>query len=186
MNRTPIVAIVVLFAACGHESVTAPTTVAVSPPTPVAPVPAPLLDGNYEITFTADAACTDLPSSARTRTYSASFDGSPLVYLGGADFARGSSTSYPIWNVLYVRVSGDSATIFFGDPPIWEHLTPESDLVINGDATGPVDGDTSQWSFGGSLDYCPAADRTEQSYPECEVPEISCRSRNHQLTLTRK
>ena len=148
----------------------------------------------YEVTFEADAACTDLLSAVRTRTNTASFasqGSSATDYFGtlsGADFARGVPGSYPgyNWNVLSVRVLDDVAQIFFSDPPIWEHLPPESDLVIEGDeAKGPVRADSSHWSFAGSFTYCPAAERGD-SYPECEVPEFSCRSQNHQLTLTRK
>jgi hypothetical protein len=150
------------------------------------------LGGSYTITFAADAACTGLPAAVRSRTYSASFDprgdSSYLATLGGADFGGGLS-SYPVYNVLYATVVEDVGHIFFSDPEIWEHLarapdrSPESDLVIIGDARGAVRSDTSEWSFAGTFAYCPAPETDD--YPECEVPVIRCQSENHHLTLTR-
>ena len=150
------------------------------------------LRGNYEVMFAADAGCTDLPSAARTRTYVASFASSGpsayLVTLSGADFARNSS--YPDYNVLYANVVGDAGHVFFSDPEIWEHLTretdvsPQTDLVIIGDASGTLQGNVSHWAFGGTFTYCPTAEPGD--YWECEVPEIRCTSQNHQFTLTRK
>ena len=146
--------------------------------------------GTYEITLDADVACRDLPSTARRRTYSASFtstQGDRADYyfgtLSGADFVRGAA-SYPDWNVLTVKLVEDVAEVFFSDPPIWEHLTRDADLVIDGQGTGTVRADTSHLSFAGNFLYCSAPIRAD--YPECEVPEISCRSQNHQLTITRK
>jgi hypothetical protein len=264
MRRTFVVGVVVLFAACGHDSMTAPTApvspafglvgaVSTTATRPLAQARVEALDGpqkgavavtddagafafnaiftsrftlraskegyrdqsivisggqsnisftldsvnnpfdtqgTYEVTFDADVACKDLPSAARSRTYSVSFSqGGATFYRGtlsGADFALGVPGSYPgyDWDVVNVRVLEDVAQISFDDPPIWEHLTPKADLVIYGDAQSPVRADTSHMSFGGSFTYCPAAER--ESYPECEVPEITCRSQSHQLTLTRK
>jgi hypothetical protein len=150
----------------------------------------PDLRGSYEITFTADAACRDLPSPARTRTYSALFESAGssryVVTLRGADFARGSSSSYSGWNVLYVGVFEDFASIWFSDPPVWEHLTPDSDLLIVGEARGTIRAGTSQWAFAGNIAYCAAAERGEESYLECKVPEIICRSQDHRFTLARQ
>lgn len=152
------------------------------------------LQGNYDVTFAADAACTGLPAAARTRTYSASFpasaDSSYLVTLGGADFARASTGDYVDYNLLYAVVKGDAGHIFFSDPEIWEHLTREtelsrqSDLVIAGEASGTLQADALHWTFSGTFGYCP--DGEPEDYRECNVPEILCQSRNHQLTLTRK
>lgn len=151
------------------------------------------LDGSYTITFAADAACTGLPAAARTRTYSVSFasNGSSfyLGTLGGADFARGSTPSYPAYNVLYATLIADVGHVFFSDPEIWEHLARETDLssktdlVILGDATGAVQPETSQWSFAGTFAYCPEPE--PEDYPDCKVPVIRCQSQSHQLTLTR-
>ena len=145
------------------------------------------LRGNYEVTFVVDAACTDIPASARTRTYSASLEQAGSFYLGtlrGADFAQGSPPGYSAWNVLYVSAFEDLAHVYFSDPPIWEHLTPESDLVIYGDALGAIRADSPPWSFAGTVGYC--AEPEPDSYPECEVPEIVCRGQDHHLTFTRK
>jgi len=145
--------------------------------------------GTYEVRFEADPACKDLPADVRTRTYSASFSQTGgTFYLGaltGADFGRGGTTSYPIWNVLYISVADDSAHVYLSDPPIWEHLTTDADLVIVGDAQGLVRADTSRLALGGNFIYCPRREAGED-YPECEVPEASCWSQTHLLTITRK
>lgn len=152
----------------------------------------PDLRGNYEVTFASDAACTSLPATARTRTYSLSLGSSQSgptgasIYFGtlsGAEFGRSPLPGYPMWNVVNVIVSDDVAEISFSDPEIWEHLTPETDLQIIGGGRGAAYADGAQWSFGGTFAYCPAAELDD--YPECRVPPIICQSRNHHITLTR-
>jgi hypothetical protein len=92
-------------------------------------------------------------------------------------------------NVLYVRLVGDFASVHASDPPVWEFLTPDTDLWIEGTAEGTVRDNTrdntSELSFDGSFSYCPASRRDEGSLG-CSVDRITCRSHNHRLTLTRK
>jgi len=146
------------------------------------------LNGEYEITFEADGACASLPPAARARTYSGRFGGDDafVVTLHGAAFGAGMPPSYTSWNAIYFQMRNDVAHIYFSDPPIWEHLTPDADLVIEGnDASGVLLADMTRWSYTGSFSYCADPERGEP-YPECGVPLITCQSQNHQLTLKRK
>jgi hypothetical protein len=138
----------------------------------------------FDVTFVADPGCTALPADARTRTYTAAFGRGPsTATLAGGRFPP-ASMAYPYWNVLYTRVDDESATVFFQDPPIWELLSDESYLVIYGDAHGRIAGDTSTLQFWGRFQYCP--EREADGYPECEVPEVTCESANHQLILRQR
>jgi hypothetical protein len=180
-----VASVVVLLVGCGRENLTAPTR-PVAPVVQIAPAPAPasgsLRPGNFEVVFAVDPACTDLPSLIRTRTYSGSFDGF-FLRLSGSEFG---ATVESTWDVMYVKVSEDSASVYFSDPPIWERPTTDSDLFIEGNAKGTAGSDTTKLSFRGSFSYCPKADRGESRYSKCEVSPISCRSVNHQLTLSPK
>jgi hypothetical protein len=87
--------------------------------------------------------------------------------------------------VLNVWVADDSADINMSDPPIWEHVTPDADLVILGDAHGLVRAGTLRLPMWGSFTYCPQP-KSGEAYPECEVSVISCVSPTHLLTITPK
>jgi hypothetical protein len=164
----------------GSSSPSAPT--ATSPPSAPSPPPAPSpvpLPGTFHISFSADAACTELPAVARTRTYSATTRGG-LIDLGGATF--GGDGSY-LWHTIYATFVGDAAHLYFQDPPIWEQLTPNQYVVIYGlEAVGSVGELPATLSFSGDFTFCSAAE--PDSYPECEVAEIVCRSNDHKLTIT--
>jgi hypothetical protein len=170
-----IASMAVLSIACGHEKPTAPT----STTPPASPITPPVrLAANYEVVFVADAACTGLPPVARTRTYTGVYDGA-FVHLSGSDFTIPAPIGYFAWDVILLGVSGHSATAYFSDPPIWEHPTPDTDLMIEGNATGGTvssDGQIS-FSFRGSFLFCRG---------ECAGPPIACSAQNHRLTLTPK
>jgi len=172
------------LAGCGDGNPTAPAS-AVTPAPSVNPTP--VRPGAYEVVFVADAACTELPPVVRTRTYAGAFDGF-VLHLSGSDFSVPAPIGYYAWDVIYLEMSQDSATAYFSDPPIWERPTPDTDLMIEGNAKGTVSSDGSQISlaFPGTFMYCPAVDRAESRQPKCEVARIRCESKNHQLTLTRK
>jgi len=177
MRRLIVLSIALWVTGCGSSRVpTSPT----SPGEPAAGGTRP--PANFEVTFTADPACTDLPIDARSRKFGLVFGG-PGATLTGATFVP-SGNPYPAWNVLYTNLSDASADLWFQDPPIWEALSNESYLVIFGDAHGPIGPDTSTMRFWGRFEYC--AEREPDTYPECEVPEIKCQSGNHTLTLRRK
>jgi len=144
----------------------------------------------FQITFTADTACSELPSIARSRTYSSVWPaGSPTMTLDGGIFGESSPGGYR-WNVVYANVRENVATLWFQDPEIWEHLDDESYLVVYGGPArvemkaGTNEPQTSSWPFWGRITYC--ADAEPDNYPECAVPEISCESAHHTLTLVRR
>lgn len=143
--------------------------------------------GSYLLTFTADHACSSLPAAARTRTYSTAvgrISSWSLIALNGAIFAP-SAGSYPgtDWNVISVTLFEDFASLWFSDPPILEQVTPESYLFIDGHAEGTISGPITELPVSGNFAFCEA--RKPGIY-ECAVPEVTCRSTNHRLTLSRQ
>ena len=139
------------------------------------------MSGAYVLTFEADSECKSLPAGVRERSYSALL-GAEVAELTGARFAEPLS-GYPAWNVLYVREAGDVATLYFSDPEIWELIDDDSYLVLLGSATGVVDRTTSRLVMSGTFRYCRA--KEPDPYPECAVPEITCLSSHHTVTVSR-
>jgi hypothetical protein len=134
------------------------------------------------MTFSADSACQALPDVARTRTYTASASGS-LITLSGATFGPQGS-GYDNWASLYAKFTGDSVELYFQDPPIWELLSPTQHLVIESlEAVGSIRELPATLSFEGTFAFC--TDTEPDHYPECRVPEIVCRSKQHQLVIDR-
>jgi hypothetical protein len=187
MHRALAAAVIVCFVGCGQDTAQTPT----APSTVASPVPsrAPAM---FEVTFTADNACTTLPSVARSRTYSAvGTAGSPVISLGGANFGESADPAYPSkWNVIYQSQSDSAMTWWFQDPEVWELLGAGSYLVLYG---GPVRIDreagslgpaAGEWPFWGWFSYC--AKMEPDSYPECAVPEVTCESTQHRLTIVRR
>jgi hypothetical protein len=147
---------------------------------------------NLSLTFTADKACTQLPSAARARTYAAIVEaGAPFFNLTGGMFGKGTEAGYPsLWNVVYQHTVENAVDWSFQDPELWEHLSDESWVVMFGGpvriALDPLTGDpqTGEWPFWARFTYC--AEVEPDSYPECEVPEVSCTSAAHTLTIARR
>jgi hypothetical protein len=107
--------------------------------------------------------------------------GGSLIFLASATFG-GDAGSY-LWHTIYVKFVEDVAHLYFQDPPIWEQLTAEQYVVIYGlEAVGTVRDLPVTLSFPGSITFC--AEVEPDSYPECEVPEIVCRSNDHTLTVS--
>jgi hypothetical protein len=109
-------------------------------------------------------------------------NGSPyLIDLGSATF--GGDGSY-LWHTIYANFVESGARLYFQDPPIWEQLPANQYVVIYGEeAAGSVGELPATLSFSGVFTFCEAAD--PDVYPECEVPEIACRSKDHKLTISR-
>jgi hypothetical protein len=78
----------------------------------------------------------------------------------------------------------------FQDPEIWELLSAEAYVVIYGGPvrigldTGTTNLQTGERPFWGRFTYCSKI--APDSYPECAVPEVSCESTHHTLTLVRQ
>ncbi|HKW02567.1 MAG TPA: carboxypeptidase-like regulatory domain-containing protein [Vicinamibacterales bacterium] len=144
--------------------------------------------GEFELRLDANPACTQLPDVARSRTYSASMWSPQRLAAGtlrGGDFVVGLGGEVPDWNVVIADDRADPVTISFGEGGIWEHLTPQADLLIFGDARGTAGAETFAWPLVGSFVYCADAERGHD-FLACKVPQITCRSTSHRLTLTRK
>jgi len=142
--------------------------------------------GNYEVTFEADSDCTDLPPAVRSRTYRAVFAGSLTASgspLSGATFVQESPLVS--FNGLGIVVVNGATQLLFDDPGIWELMTPDTSLEIWGDGGGTVGADTSQWSWSGSVVYCPSA-VAGPTGASCRAPEVTCQSAKHQVTLRRR
>lgn len=139
--------------------------------------------GRFTLTFAADAACTQIPAYARRRSYEATSGGSASMYLitlagGGYEL---SGVDY-FSNVLYGGVFEDIAQVNLSDPPIWERFTQGSYLVIHGGADGSIRQLPATLPMWGHFTYC--ADMVPgTTAPTCAVPEVSCQSSNHRLTI---
>lgn len=153
------------------------------------------LTGQYEITFTADAACDALPEIVRTRTYSAHVT-STIISLSGAVFGA-FGDSLP-WNSISLQQFEDVARFSMYDVPILEvipnaqdpHPAPfyprngDSYVSISGEAGGTVGREHSQVPLFGSFEYCPKVESGASR--QCAVDTVTCRSAQHQMTMTRR
>jgi hypothetical protein len=172
MRQVISMASAALLTACGGNTITQPSGTAYA-----------LRD--YQITFTADSACTSLPAHVQRRSYSGS-NRWPDGNIGPhrlADALFASYAGYGLMNILSLVVRGDSAEAWFQDPPIIERVTPDSTLMIEGHAAGPISGTRIEMPVNGSFVFCPKT-RGDSDAPECSVPAVSCRSTNHKLALT--
>jgi len=154
------------------------------------------ITGNYTIVFTADASCSELPDEVRTRTYTVTiapnmFWTIPNQYGG----ALSGATFFPAsrGNTFGVGVAGADASFGFGDPydegtSIVEEVGPSTYLAIWGGAVLPVGGPMISGSFDGTFQYCPSSTLAHGSgnIYHCPVQAISCSSRTHRVTLTRR
>jgi hypothetical protein len=165
----------------------------------ISAVPAVLPPGEYSITFTAAAACTALPASVQSRTYSSTLNiwettvGSFSTVLRGADFFpdlrtisgrnRGVTIDFSIY-------SAEAFNRWTDELPIYERVSATEYLSLLGRATAPLAGTTMSLttSFDGTMAYC--ARSTEPSAPgfppHCAVPAVECQSDRHQLTVSHR
>jgi hypothetical protein len=158
--------------------------------------------GEYTLTLTADSTCTPptwesplgwgLPDVARTRTYAAtiartdrstSFQGT----LTGATFVGR-------FNTFFVNVASDFASFSFDDfcsPSIVEALGDSGYLAIDAEARGSVGASGTTIPLDGYFQYCPPGKALMfgngyQCSTVTPVTSVTCVSRNHRLTLTRR
>jgi hypothetical protein len=164
------------------------------------------ISGDYTMTLSADSACADLPSEARSRTYTAS-----LVFRGPGNpqyriTVQGDSVvlSSPSPDNY---VAGDFVTLGFWElnrPAVVDQIAPNTYVTFSGTATATVTPAPSVISaaFDGRIDYCSlkrpisiddiddlescgAGSRLEPT-PSQPVTYASCQSKNHRLVLTRR
>ena len=163
--------------------------------------------GDYALTFIADAACTDLPSELRTRTYAARIAPAPganpsapssyTVTVSGGSFL-GALAEFPI------GVAGDYVAPWLHgghDPAIVEQLAPATYLAFSGNAAvslGAPPSSTISAPFAGWIDHCvmPTPMRggyncgtsniTGEPISGASLTHIRCESTQHRLILVRR
>lgn len=162
-------------------------------------------EGRATIVVTAEASCSQLPASLRTRSYTAVLTPSsstgavmanPMVFVGelnGADFYQGygkMSLMAAHDAVRFIVSSWDAFNWWLEDDPIIERLTPTSHFSVSGTATTAVSNgqSTITATLDGTLSYCAESKPGSQPLwaPTCAVPEVECTSAQHQLTMTRR
>jgi hypothetical protein len=154
--------------------------------------------GDFTLTFSADSACTSIPSEFRTRTYTATI--TPLshpdyppntlfdVTISGAPIFAG-------YGSFTIGVAGDFVALEFGGdggPSLVEEVAPTTYLGFDGHAlasAGSVRVSSIAAPFQGFVDYCALPSPMGQYYdcrPGLAVGHSECESKNHRLILTRR
>jgi hypothetical protein len=155
------------------------------------------IEGGATIIVTADASCTQLPASVRTRSYAAVVTKStPTAFVGdlnGADFQQGYSkmSLIPTHDAVRFNVfSWDAFNWWLEDQPIIERVTPTAHVSVSGTATAAVSSGQSTITavLDGTFSFC--AESTPGAQPQwplrCAAPAVECTSAGHQLTMTRR
>jgi hypothetical protein len=164
--------------------------------------------GNYTVTMSADPACADIPSAARTRTYSGSLglyefvDWNYRAQLAGATFLADQGGFFPVLDAFGARVAADYVVLDlddFGGPAVVEQIAPNTYLAYWGEAAVSVASGSSTISatFDGYVEFCATKSPMEHGYecrqdqradptPSQPVTYTRCESKNHQLVLTRR
>ena len=160
------------------------------------------LEGRATIVFTADASCTQLPASLRTRSYTAvltsstgAIMGSAGTFIGeldGADFYQGYSKMWLIGAHDAARFnifSWDAFNWWLEEQPIIERVTSTSHVSVSGAATAAVSSgqSTITTALDGTFAYCAESKPGAQPLwpPTCAVPLVECTSAHHQVTMVR-
>jgi hypothetical protein len=92
--------------------------------------------------------------------------------------------------VRVILLSRDAYERWLDDYPIIERVTPSTHLSLRGTANGSSQPNptTVGMTFDGTISYCAESkpSSTPEFPPTCAVPEITCASPSHQLTLVRQ
>jgi Carboxypeptidase regulatory-like domain len=158
----------------------------------------PDLEGQYTITFSAAAECSQLPSQVRSRTYFASISPRPddrayfTSTLTGAEFQHGYNTFFGAVGSNAARFSvysWDAFNWWLEDQPIIERLPSGGYVAWMGTAMAPLVSSTASIvaTLDGSVSYCAVPrEPTMTNYPPtCSAVE-ECKSDHHQLVLKRR
>jgi hypothetical protein len=152
------------------------------------------LAGNYSLTFTADSACTAIPSELRTRTYAAAI--TPMSHRPKTSFEAtlANGTFLEHYRTIWIGVAGDYVAFWLGDahgqPGVVEQVAPNAYLAIEGSASGSAeaDGSTISMTLAGVIEYCEQGSDMGTDYA-CRSsigPVPRCNSNNHRVLLTRR
>jgi hypothetical protein len=175
----------------------------------------PALDfaGNHTVTMSAAPACTDLPTVARTRTYSAS----AVLYPGGLSDLPPGMSSYLVqmsgalfhnyYGTFPVGVSADALVFplvgWSGGPGLVEITSSHSFVAVqgNGRATVAAGATTIAAAFDGWIEFCARKSPMSEAddwYPGCDLKDRAdptpsqpvtyarCSATNHQIVFTRR
>ncbi len=161
------------------------------------------LEGRATIVVTADASCTQLSASLRTRSYpvvvtssTGSAMANPAIFVGelsGADFYEGYGRMWMTSArdaVRFTVFSWDPFNWWLEDYPIIERVTPTSYFAVSGRATTAISSgqSTITTALDGTFAFCaeskPGA--LPMWAPSCVVAPVECTSTNHRLTMTRQ
>ena len=150
--------------------------------------------GDYTLTFTAAASCTDLPDVARSRSYRAAVTAQPAAgrsAIPGFDVnvigpVVGNMTGFPI------GVAGNRLNLWLHarhDPPIVEDLGGNAYVAFSGGAETTVATAgvaTISAAFDGWIEHVVLTSPLGLWYwPQQATSKATCDSSNHRITLTR-
>jgi hypothetical protein len=161
-------------------------------------MPSVNMAGDYTLTISADMACTDLPTEARTRTFTAavaSHRSSPTTYfdillVGASLFDRYDRSERSV-----VAVAGQYVAIWIGgsQPGLVERLSSDTYVAIGGKASmsTSVSAPSFVTAFDGFIDYCVM--KSAEEIPivgydygcdaERAAAHVRCQSPAHRLTM---
>ena len=153
------------------------------------------IGGNYSLTFTADPACTAIPSELRTRAYAATV--TPTSYRPETSFevTLANGTFLEHYKSLWIGVAGNYVASWLGDahgqPGVVERVAPNAYLAIEGSASGSAaaDASTISMTLAGFIEYREQGSEMGTDYACRNVPVgpvARCSSNNHQVLLTRR
>ena len=144
--------------------------------------------GDYTMTFTANNACTMLPSDMRSRMFTATIPATSPALPADSFFRVGGATLFEDWDAISIGVAGGYVALWL--ETLVEQIAPNTFVAFAGQAAAEVD--TSNMSgiefpFHGLIEYC-VTTTTPGRYPDCFQGRANvqrCES-THQLTLTRR
>ena len=153
--------------------------------------PSANIAGEYTLTLSADASCTELPAIARARSYPATITREPSSL--SSQFYKISLNAgifYPsnLNNSLTVGVAGSFARVMSFDYGIGiaEQLAPNTYVSIWGQSNAEISGPTISGAWSGGFEYCEGSGTGPGFYRCSPQPTAYCEAANHRLTLTRR
>jgi hypothetical protein len=156
------------------------------------------LAGDYTLTVVADSACTEIPNDLRTRSYSATVAAQANGFTRPGTFYTLTARGGPFvqgYNSFTIGVAGDYAAfmVYQGeDFGIVEEIVPGAFFGFYGESrlsVGTQPPSTLSIALDGAIDYCalkPGSVWNSACNSSLPIAHAICRSKNHQLILTRR